>query len=292
MVRSISATGIADDTQSAAIVAEWQKAHLTRPEQEFMKTLGTKYVVGAENLGEFGMNVQGFRETFEGKKPGSVEDVAKKFISAAAGSKGTPAEISRFIEKVAPEAREAGLSPDQTLAAFSVFARTAPMPRTAASRVEQYIKGELDFTPLQRKQYQDDLAGLSGATGDIPDSIKRDPELSAARQSKRAKGAADEAWRGEGTITSLYDAMISQMAVNAKEGYGNAGYLTTEAVGWARGLTAGSKVSVMREAMDRPGSWPSVDADLQREIRDFLESQTQMMKSDRNQVPPPSGRQE
>ena len=144
MARSITATGIADDSQSADIVAKWQKAHLSDQEENFLKTIGTKYVVGAGELGQFGGRYSRCRnETFEGKA-GSVEDIAKKFICAAA-TKGTPAETREMIERAVPLPAANGMSADETLAAYSVFGRSAPTAKMAGSRLEQYVNGELDL---------------------------------------------------------------------------------------------------------------------------------------------------
>ncbi len=284
MARSITATGIADDSQSAQIVAAWQKAHLSDQEEQFLKSIGSRYVVGAGELGEFGADIQGFNETFEGKA-GSVQDIAKKFIRAAADTKGTPAELAKMIERAAPDAAANGMSADETLAAYSVFGRSAPTAKMAGSRLSEYLKGERDFTPTQQQQYNQELIAIRGAPGgEVPDGVNSDPELRNARQAIRAKGMAVDAWRTEGGIENLYNAMVSQSADKAKEESGYAAYLLNRAGGFVGGLTLGSERMQLQNVMDDPKMRGQLDNELQQAILDELKRQTNHMTEE--SIPP------
>jgi hypothetical protein len=312
MARSLQARGITTgEDQSIRAVTGFVRAGLSQKERAYMIDLAEKQLVDAGSLGQYPQEVRATQRAFADK--GSTFIGTEKMLRG--GAMDTRFDVGEFglaATRLAGVAAEAGMSEAQAIAMLATQANKTRNLRTAGGDVEKMIKEGEQFSGKDAIEYAREFKLVQGSqSGAIPTSlVQTDPETAAA-YGKRKSDAGYEAMVRSRTSTreNLFSSLVAQRKKSIIENEGE---------------FFGAIDSYFEERMDEKGFAyviPSVrsipaaqNAQLQRAVTserdqyspDFIsnaekyletltkhaEIQTQMMKSDRNQVPPPSGRQE
>jgi hypothetical protein len=313
--RQLHARGIVEsDAEGFKATTGFVRAHLKRTDEDYLAALAKDKIVDPTTMGDYAQNLQVYSKSFQGKA-GSFQDVEKKIRTAGYDTRLGPEEIALQMSKVAPAAREAGLSDSEALAMYVTQVNRSANKKMAGSETIDLIKHGDTFTGPDAVDYAKEVQRIQGAptAGERPSLVRTDSRASAAHATEEAKAEYETSITDRtAERENLYDAMLTHRKritlhrqgdfFGSIDNWGDE-RMNNKGLLWglippARAIpgTEERQLEAARSGSDRAlypkGFIEKLDAFHARQNK-LMERQTEIMESEHRSIPAPGpGRQE
>jgi hypothetical protein len=294
---------VKSDEEGMRAVTGMVKADLPTADRDYLANLADQQLVAPGNMGEYAQNVRVYQKSFGEKDAGSFQDAEKKIRTAGRDTRLGSEEVALQMAKVAPVAKDAGMTDEEAMATFIVQSNRSADKKHATSETIERIKNGDKFMGDAGVEYAKELQRIQGAptATELPSLTRTDPRLRAADSAGDAQAQYDaDLAENTSETTSLYARLHTLNRQNIRR---NVGYGVRGGVGVAvdktiekTGAALGQEESALHTAAESTGVYPKeftdeLKAHFERQTK-AIERQTEIMERDGRSPPGPSGRQE